>query len=329
MYTPSEKRYEDKTYRRCGKSGLMLPAISLGLWQNFGDLRPFENSRSILLKAFDLGITHYDLANNYGPSPGSAEITFGMTMKDLKPYRDEIIISTKAGYHMWEGPYGDNGSRKYLMASLDQSLKRMNLDYVDIFYSHRPDPETPIEETMGALADIIKQGKALYAGISNYSPEQTKEAAKTIKNMGVPLLIHQPSYSMLNKSIENGLLDTLDEQGMGSIAFCPLSQGILTSRYLSGVPADSRVAAPSGTLSENNIDEILLQKVRRLSLIAAERGQTMAQMALAWVLRGRVTSAIIGASKIEQLIENAGAIENLVFTDEELQKIEEVLNAAQ
>ena len=328
MYTADDNRYSTMPYRRCGKSGIRLPAISLGLWQNFGDLRPLDNSRKMLLKAFDLGITHFDLANNYGPSPGSAEATFGQVLEsDLHPYRDEMVISTKAGYYMWEGPYGEFGSKKYLISSLDQSLKRMKLDYVDIFYSHRPDPETPLEETMGALADIVKSGKALYVGLSNYSPELTKEAAEILKDLGIHCLIHQPSYSMLNRSIENGLLDTLDNLGIGSIAFCPLQQGILTSRYLSGVPSDSRVAVPTGTLSENNIDDTTLSVVRKLGLIAAERGQTMAQLALAWVLRsGKVTSALIGASRVEQIIENVGTVSNLVFSDDELDEIDKILN---
>ncbi len=328
MYTANENRYSTMPYRRCGNSGLKLPAISLGLWQNFGDLRPLDNSRKMLLKAFDLGITHFDLANNYGPTPGSAESSFGQVMEsDLRPYRDEMVISTKAGYSMWSGPYGDMGSRKYLISSLDQRLKRMKLDYVDIFYSHRPDTETPLEETMGALADIVKSGKALYVGLSNYSPERTKDAYEILKNMGIHCLIHQPSYSMLNRHIETGLLDALDECGMGSIVFCPLQQGILTSRYLTGVPSDSRVATPTGTLSENNIDDNTLAKVRKLSLIAAERGQTMAQLALSWVLRGeRVTSAIIGASRVEQIEENIGTINNLAFSQDELSQIDSILN---
>lgn len=328
MYIADDNRYSAMPYRRLGKSGLKLPAISLGLWQNFGDLRPLDNSRKMLLKAFDLGITHFDLANNYGPSPGSAETTFGQVLEsDLRPYRDEMVISTKAGYYMWQGPYGEYGSRKYLISSLDQSLKRMKLDYVDIFYSHRPHPETPLEETMGALADIVKSGKALYVGLSNYSPELTKQATEILKDLGIHCLIHQPSYSMLNRNVENGLLDTLDDYGIGSIAFCPLQQGILTSRYLSGVPSDSRVALPTGTIAENNIDDATLGKVRKLSLIAAERGQTMAQLALAWVLRsGRITSALIGASRVEQIIENVGTINNLIFSDDELDEIDKILN---
>ncbi len=327
MYLANDKRYDNMVYRRCGNSGLKLPAISLGMWQNFGDLRPLDNSRKMLTHAFDLGITHFDLANNYGPSAGSAEKTFGEVMRtDLKPYRDEMVISTKAGYWMWNGPYGEWGSRKYLISSLDQSLQRMGLDYVDIFYHHRPDPDTPLEETMGALADIVHQGKALYVGISNYGPEDTKRAAEILENMGVHLLIHQPSYSMLNRWIEDGLQDVLADKGVGSIAFCPLSQGILTSRYLGGIPTDSRVARPEGTLQENSIDEKTIDKVRKLSKVAENRGQTMAQLALAWVLReGRVTSALIGASKVEQLDENVKTVANLDFTQDELNEIEKIL----
>lgn len=328
MYLADEKRYQNMPYRACGRSGLRLPAVSLGLWQNFGDLKPFDNSRAMLRKAFDLGITHFDLANNYGPTPGSAEETFGRVMAaDFKPYRDEMVISTKAGYYMWPGPYGDGGSKKYLIASLDQSLKRMGLDYVDIFYSHRFDAGTPLEETMEALAQIVRSGKALYVGISSYNPEQTRKAYAILKDLGVRCLIHQPSYSMLDRWVEDGLLDTLEELGMGSIAFCPLHQGILTSRYVAGIPADSRVALPFGTLSDKNVTEEKLAKVRKLSLIAAERGQTMAQLALAWVLRGgRVTSALIGASRVEQIEENAAAVRNLDFSQEELAAIEEILN---
>ena len=328
MYIADNERYDGcMPYRHCGKSGLKLPAISLGLWQNFGDLKPLDNSRSMLLKAFDLGVTHFDLANNYGPSPGSAEETFGKVLKsDLSPYRDEMIISTKAGYEMWKGPYGIGGSRKYLLASLDQSLSRMGLDYVDVFYSHRFDENTPLEETMSALATAVQQGKALYVGVSSYNPEQTRKAYEILNNMGVKCLIHQPSYSMLNRTVEEGLTDTLEDLGMGSIAFCPLHQGILTSRYISGIPSDSRVAVPHGTLSENNVPEEVIAKVRKLSLIAAERGQTMAQMALAWVLRGgHITSALIGASRVEQIEENCGAVKKLDFTAEELSAIDEIL----
>lgn len=331
MYTADENRYQDMPYRRCGNSGLRLPAISLGLWQNFGDLKPFDNSRRMLRRAFDLGITHFDLANNYGPTPGSAEETFGRVMAaDFRPYRDEMIISTKAGYYMWPGPYGEWGSKKNLLASLDQSLTRMGLDYVDIFYSHRFDPQTPLEETMEALAQAVRSGKALYVGISSYNPEQTRRAYAILRDMGVRCLIHQPSYSMLDRWVEDGLLDTLEELGMGSIAFCPLHQGILTSRYISGVPADSRAALPYGTLDEKSVTEEKLQKVRKLSLLAAERGQTMAQMALAWVLRGgRVTSALIGASRVEQLEENVAATANLDFSDEELTAIQDILQGEQ
>ncbi len=314
-------------YFRTGKSGLKLPGISLGLWHNFGGVDSFENSRAMLLRAFDLGITHFDLANNYGPPPGSAEETFGEVLrKDLKPYRDELVVSTKAGYGMWEGPYGEWGSRKYLIASLDQSLKRMGLDYVDIFYSHRPDPETPMEETMAALDQVVRQGKALYVGISSYSPEQSAEAIQILKQLGTPMLIHQPSYSMLNRWVEDGLLDVLEENGTGSIAFCPLAQGLLTSRYLSGVPSDSRAAKPNTFLRENDVKEETVQKVRKLNEVAAARGQSLAQMSLAWVLRGgRVTSALIGASKVSQIEENVAALNNLEFSTEELQKIDDIL----
>ncbi|MGI6269642.1 MAG: L-glyceraldehyde 3-phosphate reductase [Candidatus Howiella sp.] len=329
MYTADEKRYDGRMpYRFCGKSGLKLPAISLGMWQNFGDYKPFDNSRRMALRAFDLGVTHFDLANNYGPTPGSAEETFGKILRDdLKPHRDELIISTKAGYEMWPGPYGQGGSRKYLLASLDQSLQRMGLDYVDIFYSHRFDSETPLEETMGALATAVKSGKALYVGISSYDAEQTRRAYEILEGMGVRCLIHQPSYSMLNRWVEKNLLPTLEDLGMGSIAFCPLEQGILTSRYISGIPSDSRVAIPYGTLSEKNVTEERIAKVRRLSAIAAERGQTMAQLALAWILRGgHITSALIGASRVEQIEENVGAVRNLDFTKEELDAIDAILS---
>lgn len=330
MYQADEKRYDGRMpYRYCGKSGLKLPAISLGLWQNFGDYKPLDNSRKMLLKAFDLGITHFDLANNYGPTPGSAEETFGRVLKnDLMPYRDELIISTKAGYEMWPGPYGSGGgSRKYLLSSLDQSLKRMGLDYVDIFYSHRFDSETPLEETMGALATAVQSGKALYVGISSYDAQQTRRAYEILDGMGIHCLIHQPSYSMFNRWIEKDLITTLEELGMGSIAFCPLDQGILTSRYISGIPADSRVALPYGTLNEKSVNDEKIAKVRKLSAIAAERGQTMAQLALSWVLRGgHVTSALIGASKVEQIEENAGAAKKLDFSDDELNEIETILS---
>ncbi|MGU3473759.1 L-glyceraldehyde 3-phosphate reductase [Paenibacillus sp. D51F] len=326
-YQANKNRYGSMKYFRTGKSGLKLPGISLGLWHNFGGVDSFENSRAMLLRAFDLGITHFDLANNYGPPPGSAEETFGEVLrKDLKPYRDELVVSTKAGYGMWEGPYGEWGSRKYLIASLDQSLKRMGLDYVDIFYSHRPDPETPMEETMAALDQVVRQGKALYVGISSYSPEQSAEAIQILKQLGTPMLIHQPSYSMLNRWVEDGLLDVLEENGTGSIAFCPLAQGLLTSRYLSGVPSDSRAAKPNTFLRENDVKEETVQKVRKLNEVAAARGQSLAQMSLAWVLRGgRVTSALIGASKVSQIEENVAALNNLEFSTEELQKIDDIL----
>ncbi|THF78762.1 L-glyceraldehyde 3-phosphate reductase [Cohnella fermenti] len=326
-YAANASRYDTMTYNRSGKSGLKLPAISLGLWHNFGGINVYENARGMVRRAFDLGITHFDLANNYGPPPGSAEETFGQLLKhEFAPYRDELIISTKAGYYMWPGPYGEWGSKKYLVSSLDQSLKRMGVDYVDIFYHHRPDPNTPLEETMGALDLIVRQGKALYVGLSNYSAEQTKEASAILKKLGTPCLIHQPSYSMMNRWIENGLQDVLDEEGIGSIAFSPLNQGILTDRYLNGVAADSRAAGPSVFLKAEGIKEETLEKVRKLNELAAERGQKLSQMALAWVLRGgRVTSALIGASKISQIEDAVGAVSNLVFTSEELARIEAIL----
>lgn len=326
-YTANEKRYDTMKYNRCGKSGLKLPTVSLGLWQNFGSLNPFENSKKKILKAFDLGITHFDLANNYGPVPGSAELTFGKVLNDeLKGYRDEIIVSTKAGYGMWKGPYGDWGSRKYLMASLDQSLERMGLDYVDIFYHHRFDPETPLEETMDALSDIVRSGKALYVGISNYNGEQAKAAIEILKSKGIHLLIAQPNYNMLNRWFEGDLLPVLENEGVGSIAYCPLAQGLLTNRYVNGIPTDSR-AATSNTLNQNNIDEALLNKIRALSMMAVDRGQTMAQLALSWALcKGRLTSVLIGASKVEQIEENVKVLENLDFSEDELNKIEEILN---
>lgn len=330
MFIANDKRYDGMVYRFCGHSGLKLPAISLGMWQNFGSLRPYEDARRILLRAFDLGITHFDLANNYGPLPGTAEQTLGRVLEqDLRPYRDELIISTKAGYYMWPGPYGDHGSRKYLISSLDQSLRRMKLDYVDIFYHHRPDPDTPLEETMGALRDIVRQGKALYVGVSNYNAEQTRAAYTMLSEMGVPLLINQPCYSMLNRWCEDGLFHALAQYGIGSIAFSPLAQGVLTNRYLAGIPSDSRVAVPTGTLSEDNIDKQTLGKVRKLSRIASDRGQTMTQMALAWVLReGHATSALVGASKVEQIEENVKAVNNLTFSQNELQEIDRILNDA-
>lgn len=322
-----EGRYKTMKYNRCGKSGLKLPAISLGLWHNFGGVDTYENGRAMVLRAFDLGITHFDLANNYGPPPGSAEETFGGIMAhDLRPYRDELIISTKAGYYMWPGPYGEWGSRKYLVASLDQSLKRMGLDYVDIFYSHRPDPETPLEETMAALDQVVRQGKALYVGISSYSPEMTAEASKILKQLGTPCVIHQPSYSMLNRWIENGLLDVLETEGIGCIAFCPLSQGLLTNRYLGGIPEDSRASKSWGFLSKEAVTEETVAKVKKLNEVASSRGQSLAEMSLSWVLRdSRVTSALIGASKVSQIEDDVAALSNLAFSDEELKRIDTIL----
>lgn len=330
-YAAADNRYESMPYRRVGRSGLKLPAISLGLWHNFGDDKRFEEQRDILRRAFDLGVNHFDLANNYGPPDGSAETNFGRHLRDdFKPYRDELVISTKAGYYMWPGPYGEWGSRKYLISSLDQSLQRMGLDYVDIFYSHRPDPETPMEETMGALDYAVRSGKALYAGISSYTPEQTLEAARILKELGTPLLIHQPSYSMLNRWTEDGspnLYEVLDQVGAGSIAFSPLAQGMLTDRYLHGIPADSR-AAKARFLSEESITEEKLDRVRGLRKIAEGRGQSLAQMAIAWILRDQpkgapVTSALVGASSVRQLEDTLSSINNLSFTDEELTAIDE------
>ncbi|MCB5292820.1 L-glyceraldehyde 3-phosphate reductase [Arthrobacter sp. SO3] len=330
-YVAAETRYDSMPYRRVGRSGLKLPAISLGLWHNFGDDKPFETQRAILRRAFDLGVNHFDLANNYGPLAGSAETNFGRHLRDdFAPYRDELIISTKAGYNMWPGPFGEWGSRKYLLASLDQSLSRMGLDYVDIFYSHRPDPETPMEETMGALDHAVRSGKALYAGISSYTPEQTLEAARILKELGTPLLIHQPSYSMLNRWTENGspnLYEALEQVGAGSIAFSPLAQGMLTDRYLNGIPADSR-AAQEKSLDENSITEDKLDRVRGLHRIAEGRGQTLAQMAIAWILREQgkgssVTSALVGASSVRQLEDTLSAVKNLDFTAAELTAIDE------
>jgi L-glyceraldehyde 3-phosphate reductase len=320
---PSAQRYDAMPYRRCGRSGLLLPAISLGLWHNFGHDRPLETQRAIVRRAFDLGITHFDLANNYGTPYGSAEQNFGRLLDlDLRPYRDELIVSTKAGWDMWPGPYGEFGSRKYLLASLDQSLRRMGLDYVDVFYSHRLDPETPLEETMGALDTAVRQGKALYAGISSYPPAETREAAAILRSMGTPLLIHQPNYSLLDRWIEDGLLDALDETGSGAIVFSPLAQGVLTDKYLSGIPAGSR-AARGDSLSEEEITEDVLATVRALDELASERGQTLAQMALAWVLRDpRVTSALVGASSVAQLEDNVAALQRLEFDDEELARID-------
>ena len=327
-HLPSNSRYNDMKYNRCGKSGLKLPAISLGLWHNFGGVTLFETSREMIRRAFDLGITHFDLANNYGPPPGSAEENFGKILKqDFQGYRDEMIISSKAGYTMWAGPYGDWGSKKYLVSSLDQSLKRMGIEYVDIFYHHRPDPETPLEETMAALDLIVRQGKALYIGLSNYKSQQAKEAFQILKRLGTPCLIHQPSYSMFNRWVEeDGLLDLLAEEGVGSIAFSPLAKGLLTDRYLNGIPADSRAASASVFLKPDDITEDRLNKIRRLNELAKIREQSLAQMALAWVLRGgKVTSVLIGASKVRQIEDCVGAIKGLEFSSEELNQIEEIL----
>jgi L-glyceraldehyde 3-phosphate reductase len=322
-YVPASDRYERMQYRRSGRSGLQLPVLSLGLWNNFGGDFPFESGRAIVRRAFDLGITHFDLANNYGPPYGSAEENFGrMLAHDLGPYRDELVISTKAGYDMWPGPYGEWGSRKYLLSSLDQSLRRMGLEYVDIFYSHRFDPETPLEETMGALDSAVRQGKALYVGISSYSAAKTREAAALLRELGTPLLIHQPSYSMLNRWIEPELLDVLGEEGIGCIVFSPLAQGMLSDKYLGGIPEGSRASRP-GTLSPDLITEEAVEKIRALNEIASGRGQSLAQMALAWTLRDpRVTSALAGASSVRQLEENVAAVERLDFTDEELAEID-------
>jgi L-glyceraldehyde 3-phosphate reductase len=323
----SPTRYDDMRYNRCGSSGLKLPAISLGLWHNFGGVDTFENARAMVLRAFDLGITHFDLANNYGPPPGSAEETFGAILKkDLAPYRDELVISTKAGWDMWPGPYGDFGSRKYLVASLDQSLGRMGLDYVDIFYHHRPDPETPLEETMSALDHVVRRGKALYVGISSYPPDLTRRAASILRELGTPCLIHQPSYNMFNRWIEDGLLDVLQEESIGCIVFSPLGQGLLTNRYLDGIPKDSRAGKPHGFLRPKDVTDDRLAQVRRLNGIAQARGQTMAQMALAWVLRHEVmTSALVGASRVEQIEDSVSALNGLAFTDDELAAIEDIL----
>lgn len=314
-------------YQRCGRSGLKLPAISLGLWHNFGGVDRFEDARAMVLRSFDLGITHFDLANNYGPPPGSAEETFGRILQDdLAPHRDELIVSTKAGYDMWRGPYGEWGSRKYLLASLDQSLRRLGLEYVDIFYSHRPDPDTPLEETMGALDHAVRCGKALYVGISSYTADQTRQAAHILKELGTPCLIHQPKYSMFDRWIEDGLLDVLREERIGSIVFSPLAQGLLTDRYLAGVPVGSRAAKPHGFLKPEEITDEKLSKIRRLQECANRRGQTLAQLAIAWVLRhNEVTSALIGASRTAQIEDAIGALANRTFTSEELQTIDEIL----
>jgi len=327
MYIPSSDRYNTMPYRRSGNSGVKLPVISLGLWHNFGDVDNYLISRQMVLRAFDLGITHFDLANNYGPPPGTAETTFGRILReDLSSYRDELIISTKAGYYMWPGPYGEWGSRKYLLSSLDQSLKRMGIDYVDIFYSHRPDPETPLEETMGALDQAVRQGKALYAGISSYNAEQTRKAAAILKSMGTPCLIHQPKYHMFDRWIEGDLMNALHENGMGCIVFSPLAQGLLTDRYFNGIPADSRAGKPHGFLRPHQVSGEMVEKLKRLNEIARQRGQKLSQLALAWVLRlPGVTSAIVGTSKTEQLEDAVKGLENLILSSEELALIDEII----
>ncbi len=326
-YIPEMNRYNDMQYRRCGKSGILLPLLSLGLWHSFGDVNDQDISRKLIRTAFDHGITHFDLANNYGPPYGSAERNFGKIFReDLRPYRDELLISTKAGWDMWPGPYGNFGSRKYLIASLDQSLNRMGLEYVDIFYHHRPDPDTPLEETMGALDQIVRQGKALYVGISQYSAEETRQASKLLKQMGTPFLVHQPRYNMLDRWVENGLLETLEKEGIGSIVFSPLEQGILTSKYLKGIPEDSRAAIDGGYLSASIITPALVGKIKKLNDIAVQRGQSLAQMAIAWLLKDeRVTSVLIGASKVSQLQDNLNSLKNLEFSENELADIEEIL----
>ena len=326
-YLPNDSRYASMRYNRSGRSGLKLPAVSLGLWHNFGGVDTFTNSRDMVLRAFDLGITHFDLANNYGPPPGSAEETFGQILaKDLKPYRDELVISSKAGYWMWDGPYGEWGSRKYLVSSLDQSLKRMGLDYVDIFYHHRPDPETPLEETMAALDYIVRSGRALYIAISNYPADQTREASKILKQLGTPCLIHQPSYSMFNRWVEDGLLDALKDEGIGCIAFSPLAQGLLTDKYLGGIPQGSRASKAHGFLKPANITEDKLDKVKKLNDMAKSRGQTLAQMALAWVLRHEtMTSVLIGASTVEQIDDAVGSLKKLDFSNSELKQIDKIV----
>ncbi len=330
MYTPNPARYDAMPYPRSGRSGLRLPMISLGLWHNFGGVDPIENCRAMLRRAFDLGITHFDLANNYGPPYGSAEQTFGRLLKDdFAAFRDELIVSTKAGYDMWAGPYGNWGSRKYLLASLDQSLGRMGLDYVDIFYSHRPDPETPVEETMGALDHAVRSGKALYAGISNYNPEQTSAAISILRRMGTPCVIHQFKYSMFVRGPEEGLLEVLANEGVGGIVFSPLAQGMLSDRYLEGIPADSRAGKPHGYLRPEQLEEPRLRQARELQKLAAERGQSLAQMALVWTLRHEaVTSVLIGASRVKQIEEDVAALENRRFSEEELRRIERILSAA-
>ncbi len=326
-YVADPHRYQTMTYRRCGRSGIRLPAVSLGLWHNFGGVDTLENGRALVRRAFDLGITHFDLANNYGPPPGSAEETFGTILKfDLQPYRDELIISSKAGYYMWPGPYGEWGSRKYLVASLDQSLRRMGIDYVDIFYHHRPDPDTPLEETMSALDFIVRSGRALYAGISSYTAEQTREAARILRDLGTPCLIHQPKYNMLDRWIEGDLLETLTEQGIGCIVFSPLAQGILTDRYTDGIPADSRAGKEHGFLRRDEVTESRILLVRKLTAVARERGQTLAQMAVAWTLRSDVvTSSLIGASRISHVEDAVAAVSGAAFSDEEIRHIDSIL----
>ena len=327
MHLPASDRYQSMPYNRCGRSGLKLPAVSLGLWHNFGGVDAYENGRAIVRRAFDRGVTHFDLANNYGPPPGSAEESFGRMLRDdLAPYRDELVISTKAGYLMWPGPYGEWGSRKYMLTSLNQSLKRMGVDYVDIFYSHRPDPETPLEETLGALASAVQQGKALYVGVSNYNAEQTREACGILAELGCPCLIHQPKYSMFERWIEDGLLDVLEQEGVGCIPFSPLAQGLLTDRYLHGIPADSRAAKPHGFLKSEQVTPERIEKARQLNEIAQRRGQSLAQLALAWVLRDpRITTVLIGASSVEQLDQNLACLDNRRFTTEQLGEIESIL----
>jgi L-glyceraldehyde 3-phosphate reductase len=327
MYQPAEDRYQSMIYNRCGRSGLKLPAVSLGLWHNFGGVDVYENGRAVVRRALDRGVTHFDLANNYGPPPGSAEENFGkMLRQDLHPWRDELVISTKAGYLMWPGPYGEWGSRKYLLSSLDQSLKRMGIEYVDIFYSHRPDPDTPLEETLGAVATAVKQGKALYAGISNYTAEQTREACRILRQLGTPCLIHQPKYSMFERWVEEGLLDVLEKEGVGCIPFSPLAQGLLTDRYLLGIPADSRAGRPHGFLKTEQVTPERVDKARRLNEVAKRRGQTLAQLALAWVLRNAaITSVLIGASSVAQLDQNLGCLEKRQLAAEELSEIEKIL----
>jgi len=327
-YVASTDRYKTMKYNRSGKSGLLLPAVSLGLWHNFGFVDDYETARDIILKAFDSGITHFDLANNYGPPPGSAETNFGRILdKDLKSYRDELVISTKAGYYMWPGPYGEWGSRKYLIASLDQSLHRMGLEYVDIFYSHRPDHDTPLEETMSALYHAVRSGKALYAGISNYDPEMTRKACSILRELGTPCLIHQPKYSMLVRDVEDGLLDVLEEEGVGCIPFSPLAQGLLTNKYLKGIPAGSRADKPHGFLERSAITKELVDKLRKLNDLAKKRDQSFAQMALSWILRdNRITSVLIGASSVSQLLNSMACLNNTDFPDQELQKIDQILN---